>query len=238
MTRWIRQSAWWALDYLYVAKAQLRGWRRALPADFAEGSRELPAVVLIQGIYEPWSLLEPIAKVMNDAGYRVFDVPALSDNRVLVKDAALLVAQRLSQLATKDGVDRVVLVAHSKGGLVGKTLMLAGASGAEASPKIIGLVAVATPFTGSRYARFFPDKAVREFSPRGPLISGLLGQAAVNGAITSVYGTFDPHIPGGSSMPGARNIQLPVTGHFKLLGDSTVAATVLGEVRRLDSGAD
>jgi hypothetical protein len=43
----------------------------------------------------------------------------------------------------------------------------------------------------------------------------------VNERITSLYGLFDPHIPEGSVLPGARNIQLDTGGHFRILGHPT-----------------
>ena len=51
----------------------------------------------------------------------------------------------------------------------------------------------------------------------------------MNARIVSAYGSFDPHIPGGSALPGARNVILETMGHFRVLGD----ARVLDEVERL-----
>ena len=52
----------------------------------------------------------------------------------------------------------------------------------------------------------------------------------MNPRITSIFGTFDPMIPGGSELPGARNIRLDVAGHFRILGDPATIETVLREV--------
>ncbi|MEH3089267.1 MAG: alpha/beta hydrolase, partial [Microbacterium arborescens] len=58
----------------------------------------------------------------------------------------------------------VVLVAHSKGGLIGKQMMTDAAVG----PRVRGMVAVASPFGGSVYGRLMLLPALRAFSPGAP----------------------------------------------------------------------
>ena len=52
-------------------------------------------------------------------------------------------------------------------------------------------------------------------------------EGRVNERITSVYGLFDPHIPEGSMLPGARNIQLETAGHFRILAHEDTIRTIL-----------
>ena len=47
-----------------------------------------------------------------------------------------------------------------------------------------------------------------------------------NTRIVSIFGIFDPHIPGGSSLAGAHNIVLETGGHFRILGDRNTIAIV------------
>lgn len=58
--------------------------------------------------------------------------------------------------------------------------------------------------------------------PRHATIVGLAGQSGVNARIVSVFGEFDPHIPEGSELPGARNVRLDTGGHFRILADSRI----------------
>jgi triacylglycerol lipase len=94
-------------------------------------------------------------------------------------------------------------------------------------------VAVATPFAGSVYARYFLNRSIRAFLPTEPTLALLSANAEANSRITSVFGVFDPHIPAGSRLEGAMNVQLPVYGHFRLLSDDRVIA----EVERAVPGA-
>jgi hypothetical protein len=79
------------------------------------------------------------------------------------------------------------------------------------------MVAINTPFAGSDYAHLVPIRTLREFLPTHETIVSLTSNAEVNSRITSIYSSWDPIIPNGSVLAGAVNIELPVTGHFRLL---------------------
>ncbi|HAQ59547.1 MAG TPA: alpha/beta hydrolase [Microbacterium sp.] len=210
----------WLLDYAYALVAQVRAaLDRTDPAVFRDGDR-VPIIVL-PGIYESWHFLLPLITAMHGHGHPVHVVDALRRNGRPVTESAIAVLDYLHEHDLRGAV----IVAHSKGGLIGKQAMISGA----APDQVRGMVAIATPFGGSTYARFFLNPALRGFSPRDATIRALLLETAVNARIVSVYGSFDPHIPGGSALPGARNVILETMGHFRVLGD----ARVLDEVERL-----
>jgi pimeloyl-ACP methyl ester carboxylesterase len=96
-----------------------------------------------------------------------------------------------------------------------------------ASGRIRGMVAVAAPFGGSAYARYLAvSRSLRIFSPRDATILLLGHETSVNARIVSIYGRFDPHIPGGSALTGARNIELDTGGHFRILAHPRIVAEV------------
>jgi pimeloyl-ACP methyl ester carboxylesterase len=207
----------WFLDYVYVSWWQLRHvFSRRLPADYELG--EKAPVLLLPGVYETWQFLRPIADRLSAAGHPIHVLRELGYNRATVPRSAAL-AQ--AYLDAKD-LRGVILVAHSKGGLIGKHMMLMDDTGA----RIDRLVAIATPFGGSVYARYFVNRAIRAFAPNEPTLVMLAANALVNARITSIFGEFDPHIPAGSHLEGATNVQIPITGHFRLLGDSRVQQAV------------
>lgn len=200
--------AWsWALDYAYVGWRQVRHVVTRPPGEaFALGDR-VP-VLLLPGVYETWELLRPVADIAGELGHPAHVVRGLGRNRGRVADMAA-VAQRYVE---EHSLDRVVLLAHSKGGLIGKHMLVHDADG-----RIDRMIAINTPFGGSRYARFAPGRTLRDFSPSNPTLSMLAGRVDVNSRITSIYAEFDPHIPGGSYLEGATNIRLPVSGHFRII---------------------
>ena len=93
-------------------------------------------------------------------------------------------------------------------------------------------VAVSTPFHGSSLAAFVPLPSVRALRPDDAVMRELAAGGAANDRIVSVWGWFDPNIPGGCELEGAaRNIRLPVGGHFRILGSPTLLALVDDLVR-------
>ena len=120
----------------------------------------------------------------------------------------------------------VALVAHSKGGLIGKHLLAYD----DPDGRLDRLVAVATPFGGSRLARYAVGSTLRAFLPGDPVIRSLAAERAVNSRITSIYPRIDPNIPEGSRLEGATNVEIPIWGHFRILTSSAALAAVVSAV--------
>jgi hypothetical protein len=120
----------------------------------------------------------------------------------------------------------VVIVAHSKGGLIGKQVLLDDVEG-----RVRRLVAIATPFSGSVLARLVPSRPVRAMGPDDATILALAGRPEINHLITSICPSFDPHIPTGSHLEGATNIPVAAIGHFRVLADPDVLDAVIAAVR-------
>lgn len=243
---------WWLLDYLYAAWRQLLSvFRQRCPAAYSSGDPSLPAIVLLPGVYETWLFLEPPAQRLNALGYRVFAVPELGLNRRAIPDSAALVTAVLAVLHRDHGVSQCIFLAHSKGGLIGKHAMLDAALPPVAGPalgpvagpvagrgavypasatiepvEILGLVAIGTPFSGSLYARYMLSRTLRHFSPDDAVLLSLKAQEDINSRVVSIYPEFDPHIPGGSALVGALNVEVPVSGHFRTLREETVLTAV------------
>ncbi|MEU1973014.1 alpha/beta fold hydrolase [Microbacterium sp. NPDC019599] len=213
-----RILSWWGNDYVYAARWQLRGTLRpGRREDFASG--EDRPIVIIPGVWEPWGFMRPVIDALKDAGHPVHVVPALGRNSRPVADAARVVA---GFVADNDLTD-VVLVAHSKGGLVGKYLM----SELDDEHRITGMVAICTPFAGSDYARFMTSRTLRAFSPNDPTTLMLQKNLEVNARITTIAGIFDPHIPRIVELEGAANVRVEDGGHFRLLAHPDVLRAVV-----------
>lgn len=217
----LRKAMWWLQDYLYAAGWQVRGvLSRVQPGSFHQGHRQ--PVVIIPGVYENWQFMMPLIQCIHDAGHPVHVVTVLQRNKLEVPVAARMVAQHIEEAGLQDAA----IVAHSKGGLIGKYTMLM----LDPEQRIDRMITVCTPFSGSRYARYMLLPTLRIFSPRNALTLELAREEAINSRITSVYGPFDPHIPEGSVLPGATNIELPTAGHFRILGDPETARIIVEQL--------
>ena len=226
--RSVRHSPAWAADYAYAAAWQARAALDRTPAetyrtpaadtrdafgrDRTAPSPQPAPVLLVPGVYETWQFLRPVARTLRDHGHEVHVLSDLRRNTATVAESAAIAARYLDA----HGLDDVVVVAHSKGGLIGKHLMVDDVDRGQPE-RVRRMVAIATPFTGSPYARLVPAGNLRMFSPSDTVLRTLAANLAVNARITSVFGRFDPHIPDGSRLDGAHNIELPVAGHFRIL---------------------
>ncbi|WP_309064229.1 esterase/lipase family protein [Microbacterium sp.] len=214
MNQLLRKAGWWVRDYAYAALWQTRAaFNRTDPATFTSGTRA--PIVVLPGVYETWKFMQPMVTRLHERGHPVHVLTELERNRRPVAE----MAEKVTAFLERAGIEDAVIVAHSKGGLSGKLVML-GRAGA----RVRGMLAVATPFGGSRYAVVMPVRALRAFSPRDPGIVELAAQRDVNARIVSIYGRFDPHIPEGSELPGAKNVQLDTGGHFRVLAHPRVMA--------------
>lgn len=223
MKKMLNVIFWW-MDYFYVTRMQIKSaFGRKKPEDYRTKGGE--PVLIIPGIYENWRFMQPVAKLLHSKGYDVHVLTGLGYNRGTIEKMALVAKKYLKE----NNLKNISIVAHSKGGLIGKHLLTI-----TQEPKIIRtLIAINTPFSGSKYAYFFLLPSLRIFTPNSPTLALLNKNSEVNKYITSIYAVFDPHIPGGSYLKGARNIQLDTHGHFRVLAGRKVHAAVLHSLRSI-----
>jgi pimeloyl-ACP methyl ester carboxylesterase len=213
----LRRGWYWGADYRWATRAIGRGFvRRDVPHGYAHGW--LGPVLLIPGVLEEWTLMRPVAERLNRAGHPVHVLPELKRNTITVVEGAALASAYLDAHDLRE----VVIVAHSKGGLIGKRVLLD-----DADRRVRHLVAIATPFSGSGLARLVPSRPVRAMSPEDATIVELGSRPEVNRQITSISPSFDPHIPTGSHLEGATNVRVAAMGHFRILADPEVLDAVV-----------
>ncbi|HEX4442286.1 MAG TPA: alpha/beta hydrolase [Galbitalea sp.] len=182
-------------------------------------------ILLLPGVYETWHFLDGIGRHLNQLGHPVHVVPAFGANVRPIAEMARLAGDYL----VEQNLTNVAIVGHSKGGLIGKTVMLTDVGEA----RIASMVAINSPFGGSDYAHLVPLPTLREFVPTHETILSLTRSAEVNSRITSIFSVWDPIIPNGSLLDGATNIRLPVTGHFRILDRPELLETVARAVTAL-----
>lgn len=213
----VRRATWAALDWWYAITWQVRSLGPTTADDYRTGDGQ--PVVVIPGVYETWHFMRPLMDALHDRGHPVHVLPVLRHNLRPVPASARDVVAYLERWDLRN----VLVLAHSKGGLIGKYAM----THLDDHERIDRMVAVSTPFAGSVYARLAPVPHLRAFRAADPVIAGLARELDANARITSVYGVFDTLIPEGSELSGATNVRLPVGGHFRILGDARTRAAVL-----------
>jgi len=214
------------LDYAYVTY----WWVRALVGRSRPDQYLRPAtgpkapILIIPGVYESWRFMQPVAEHLFRAGHPVHVLDKLGFNTGAIPAMAEVVRAYLEQLDLTD----VIVVAHSKGGLIAKAAL----ADPTTVRRVRRVIAINTPFSGSRYAYLFLIRSVRMFTPTGPVIRALQADLLINRLISSLYSVFDPHIPETSHLEGAENVVLPSVGHFRPLADPGTLRTVDAIVAR------
>lgn len=209
----VQKLGGWVRDYAYVTYWWLRAFfDRSSPERYLHPANgpKVP-ILIVPGVYENWRFMQPVAEHLFRAGHPVHVLDKLGFNTGAVPAMAEIVREYLQQLDLTD----VVVVAHSKGGLIAKYAL----AEEETLRRVRRLIAINTPFAGSRYAYLFLLHSLRMFTPTGPMIRALQTRLEVNRTISSLYSVFDPHIPETSRLEGAENIVLPSIGHFRPLAD-------------------
>lgn len=224
----IRRTAWMARDWLYAGAWQLRSLAPSSVEDYRSGTRQ--PVLVLPGVYETWHFMRPLMDALHEHGHPIHVVGSLQHNVRPIPASADLVMAAIEEAQLRD----VLLLAHSKGGLIGKYAM----ERLDAQQRIAHLIAIATPFAGSAYARFAVGRRLRAFRAADPVLASLIRDASANDRVTSLYGAFDTVIPEGSELPGATNVRLPINGHFRILSDPRMRDAVLAAARRVAPDQD
>jgi triacylglycerol lipase len=220
----------WVLDYAYVTYWMARAiLGRSSPDRFLHPACGPKApILIIPGVYESWRFMQPVVEHLFRAGHPVHVLDKLGYNTGAIPAMAEIVREYLDQLDLTD----VIVVAHSKGGLIAKSALVEP----DTFGRVRRVIALNTPFAGSRYAYLFLIRSVRMFTPTGPVIRALQANLVVNSVISSLYSVFDPHIPETSHLEGAENIVLPAIGHFRPIADPDTLRRVDEIIARTTDG--
>lgn len=139
----------------------------------------------------------------------------------------------ITELCARTGSDRVILVAHSMGGLVARAwLRHYGAA------RVARIITIGTPHHGTALANLAAGANARQMSRVDGTPSGWLAQLAASetpetrSLITSIYSHHDNIVAPQSSaqLPGARNIAFGGIGHVALASDARVLRQLLAEI--------
>lgn len=138
----------------------------------------------------------------------------------------------MREVIEENNLNNIIIVAHSRGGLISKYLLLHE----NPDKRVNGVIAIATPWHGSSMAKFFPHSAVRELSPESKIIHDIENHSEVNNKIVSIIPSFDNHVwhPKGSFLEGAmQNINAEVAGHHLVLNDKKVWNLVVEWIEKI-----
>lgn len=220
----------WIKDYAHLLKTgPIMYFRRTPPHHYLGHTVPGKApVIILPGLFLRWGFYKSMTDHISLLGHSVYLVPKLGNNTSDIPSSA----KKVRKVIVENNLKNAVIVAHSKGGLIGKYLLLHG----NEQGNIAGVVAIATPFHGSSISRLLPISPAKELSPNSKIIKYLEAHPEVNGKIVSIIPSYDNHVwhPEGSHLKEAlKNIKVSVAGHHKVINDKKVWSEVIEWIEKI-----
>jgi triacylglycerol lipase len=133
----------------------------------------------------------------------------------------------IEKLAEGGAADRVVLVAHSMGGLVSRAYLRR-----HGTAKVAKLVTIGSPHSGSKMTRFGYGQCAHDMMPEGAFLCDLPDAAALHVPAVTIWSYADELVVPVESarLEGAEDRIVPDIGHIAMVFSSTVLGLVLDEI--------
>lgn len=201
----------------------------------AAHSTSLP-VLLIHGYGCNSGYWHGMSKALSRAGitHHALDLePVFTD----IDDYVPQVRAAVDALWAETGHDRVIILAHSMGGLVARAYLRA-----EGDARIAKVITLGTPHNGTGLANFGVGQNSQQMRRKGTTQQGEVNDwlrqlqdsetEAGRSRFVSLYSEHDNIIapPDSSRLPGARNIAFKAVGHVALAFTPAVQACVVREI--------
>ncbi|MFF7294541.1 alpha/beta fold hydrolase [Streptomyces sp. NPDC008265] len=206
------------------------GVRQEKPAVAPRRPADRPPVLLLHGFTDNRSVFVLLRRALGADGLRHVEAHNYSPFTVDLRVTARHLARRVEELCARTGQDRVDLVGHSLGGLVGRYYVQR--LGGDA--RVRTLVTLGTPHSGTRVAPFMDaHPLVRQMRPDSEVLAELAAPAP--GCATrcvAFWSEFDALMsPAGSARIEhadlrGENVQVTGIGHLALPAHPAVIAAV------------
>ena len=202
-------------------------------------------VLVIQGFFQTRRVMETLENRLRADGYRVisFHLGGLLGNFNTrgVPSLARLVDLKVRRLQERYGLDKIHVIGHSMGGIIGRYLV----QRAGGSDYVRTLVTLGSPHHGTPTAAIgagmgllLVSRALWQLFPMSPLIRDLNDSPVPEGVrLVSVYSQHDLVCPWRSSVltlrdgGSVRNVLVKGLGHMGLVEDPYVYGLVLRELK-------
>jgi triacylglycerol lipase len=193
-------------------------------------------VVLVHGVLVNdgvwFSVRRFLARRGVTAVYTINYGPPLAD----IESFAEQLNSKIEEARSATGADRVVIVAHSMGGLVARAYLRR-----FSSERVAKLITIGTPHHGSILAFTFPGRSLGQMHPGNPWLAELNRneEAPAPVPIISIWSRHDSMVAPQASaeLACAENVAVTGVAHNALLGDERVMELVAREIVALHVGA-
>lgn len=226
----MRNISYWIIDYLYLIWGKLLMYIYKNPPKqyLSYTVKGKNPVIIIPGNSNKWGFLKKLADTISDLGHPVYIPHKLGSNLFDIPTSAKIIRRVIDE----NNLKNVILLGHSKGGVVGKYILIHE----NQDTKIKRLIAIGAPFSGTNIVTHLPFRSFRELSPKSKIIQEMNSNSKVNSKIVSIMPEFDNHVwsDKGSYLQGALNIKLPIRGHHKIVFDKASIDKAIEQVGKIN----
>jgi triacylglycerol lipase len=192
---------------------------------------EHPPVVLIHGYCANRGCFRPVVARLDAEAVGPVFVPNFPSFHTDIAEYVEALHVYLEALCAATG-QKVVLVAHSMGGLVARAYRAR-----HGESRIAFLVTVASPHHGTALARLGHGANAREMGPSSDFLRALQQAERESPPTIPAISTWSPHdnmvMPQDTSrLPWARNMPIPGVGHLDILSSPLLHAVVVQAARQ------
>jgi triacylglycerol esterase/lipase EstA (alpha/beta hydrolase family) len=226
----VRLAAGEALAFLrtWFAGQLLQPW--LAPRDPGRIVRGVVPVLFVHGIYCNAGVWYRLLAFLRGAGTPNLFCVNLAPPLAGIDHFAAQLARRAGQVCQACGTQRIIVVAHSMGGLVARAWRARLGGQALAAC----MVSIATPHRGSRLAGLVPGRCAAEMVPGGEWLARLeADEAGLPGVSSScIFSWHDSLVAPQDSalLPGAQAMELERLGHMQLLLEPAVHREVAAQI--------
>ena len=129
------------------------------------------------------------------------------------------------------GADRVDIIGHSMGGIVGRYMITIGGG----AGRVRSLITLGSPHGGADLSLFGVGRPVKELKAESSLLSKLAARSLPEGtAVTAIWSRADCLVPweAQADLPGSEVIRFEDLGHLGLLASRRVAEIIVERLKR------
>jgi pimeloyl-ACP methyl ester carboxylesterase len=189
-----------------------------------------PAIVLVHGYFVNRGCFRTLVRHLEAGGAGPIFTPNLRSWLAPIERFEADLAAAIEAISASTG-GRVILVAHSMGGLGCRAYLARHGSG-----HVERVITIASPHHGTALASFGLGENARQMRRHSGFLRALAHAEGGHGPgvpVTSIYSTHDNLVaPQETSLlPWGRNVALSGIGHVDVLGSPALAELVLAELR-------
>jgi triacylglycerol lipase len=190
-------------------------------------------ILLVHGYFSNRGMWWRFRKRVANAGLGPIHTITLSPLWGSIDELVPQLAAKIEAICTHTGHEKLIVIAHSMGGLATRAYMTSNVNG---SSKIAKFITLATPHQGTQMANFGIGQCVSEMQMKSGWLAALeRGEENIPHPPTlSIYTLNDDLVypPENSRLAWAENIPVAAIGHVGLLFSKVIAERVIAEIKK------